>query len=156
MGVVSGVGYHDRLRWSIFSPSTGKAHHGNIGNAPTSEGLAADGYGLSFSPFWNPTETELTYCLKLADWWRAVQEKRQKEMGHVYQIGSGDWTENLGRPHRQHRLISEAGPDVPPNGFFDCTAEVCMNDFVVVHISTSLPFRFCTDTSTTTRFIVST
>jgi hypothetical protein len=28
------------------------------------------------------------------------------------------------KPKRVHRLISEASPDLPPSGFFDCTVEV--------------------------------
>lgn len=29
---------------------------------------------------------------------------------------------------RVHRLISEAGPSVPPQGYFDCTVEVSVQD----------------------------
>lgn len=117
-----GVGYCDKLRWAVFHPETGKVDHGDIGNAPRSEVLGG-GFGYSFSPFWNPSESELVYCLKMADWWRAVQKTREKETGVVHHIGTGSFT-GYGRQRRLHRLICDASPDAPPNGFFDCTVEV--------------------------------
>lgn len=120
------VGYKDKLRWAIFNPETGLVHHGDKAGAPDSEGLA-DGFGFEFSPFWTPKAVELTQCLRLADWWRAVLKVVQSTMGEVHQIGSG---EMYSKPRRIHRLISEASPDIPPNGFFDCTVEVSAISYV--------------------------
>jgi len=119
------VGYKDRLRWAIFDPEAGKLHHGDRGGAPESAGLA-NGYGYEFCPFWKPKEAELTHCLRLADWWLAVLKKVKNNMGHVHQVGSGVSFSSGSKVRRIHRLISEASPDLPPNGFFDCTVEVSL------------------------------
>lgn len=117
-----GVGYHNRLQWAIFSPSTGKVRHGDLGDAPVSEGLQ-EGFGYHFSPFFKPEEAEIRYCLEMADWWANVEKKR-KSIEEVHQVcGPSDAISHI-RPRRQHRLISEAGPHVPPQGYFDCTIEV--------------------------------
>ena len=114
------VGYKNRLRWAIYDPEAGKIHHGDRGDAPESEGLA-DGFGYEFCPFWKPREVELAHCLRLSDWWHAALKKIKGKMGHVHQIGGDVF---YSKPRREHRLISEASPDLPPNGFFDCTVEV--------------------------------
>ncbi|KAG6862080.1 hypothetical protein C0995_007210 [Termitomyces sp. Mi166 len=119
---IMGIGYHDRLQWAIFSPSTGKIRRGDLGDAPESEGLQ-EGFGYPFSPFFKPDEAEIRYCLKMADWWAEV-EKRGKSMEEVHQICRPSDAISHSRPWRQHRLISEAGPHVPPQGYFDCTVEV--------------------------------
>ena len=119
---INGVGYHDKLQWAVYSPITGKVRHNDLGNVPESEHLA-NGIGYKFTPFFFPGEMEIKYCLRLSDWWCGIQKKRQETMGEVHQIGVGD----IGvfrRSPRQHRLISEAGPEVPPQGYFDCTVEV--------------------------------
>ncbi|KAF8891203.1 hypothetical protein BD779DRAFT_1513799 [Infundibulicybe gibba] len=120
-GETRGTGYHGKMRWAIFDPAKGKIHHGARGNVPDSMELAP-GSGYVYSPFIEPGEGEIRYCTKLADWWRAIQEKMKKDMGSVNQIGGGPPQERYTR--RQHRLICDAGPDVPPSGFFDCTIEV--------------------------------
>jgi hypothetical protein len=89
-----------------------------MGSAPESEGLV-DGFGYQCNPFWKPKEVELTHCLKLANWWREIRKIRQKDMGVVHQI-----SRNINGARRQHRLIADASPNAPPNGFFDCTVEV--------------------------------
>lgn len=113
-----GTGYNDRLRWAAFSPATNSVHHGQLKDVPREEGLA-DGFGVTFSPFYEPKEGELQYCSKLSDWWRQLQNIEQSESAKyavdvVYRPSSA----------RLHRLISEAGPLVPPDGYFDCTVEV--------------------------------
>ncbi|KAG6851308.1 hypothetical protein H0H93_011744 [Arthromyces matolae] len=128
---IMGVGYKDRLQWAIFSPSNGKIRHGDMGDAPESEGLQ-EGFGHPYSPFFHPEEAEIRYCLKLADWWAETEKHRNAE---VHQIGgSNDPSMSVtsrARAQRLHRLIKEAGPDVEPRGFFDCTVEILyghMND----------------------------
>jgi len=120
-----GTGYADKLQWAIFSPTSGKIYHGDLGDAPKSEVLA-DGYGREFSPFFEPGEEVIRYCLRLSDWWHELANKRNEAMGPVYQIG-GDAVDASAQPmrgSRKHKLISEAGPEVPPSGYFDCTVEV--------------------------------
>jgi len=119
------VGYKNRLRWAIFDPEAGKLHHGDRGEAPQSEGLG-DGFGYQFCPFWTAKEAELTHCLRLTDWWLAAVKTIQSKMGHVYQVRTDVSYLSGPRARRVHRLISEASPDLPPNGFFDCTVEVCI------------------------------
>ncbi|KAG6854698.1 hypothetical protein C0991_002409 [Blastosporella zonata] len=119
-----GIGYHDKLQWAIYSPSTGKIRHGNLNGAPLSESLGGD-FGYPFSPFFKPDEAEVRYCLKMADWWAEIETRRESTM-KVHQVGDA-CNVTLSKSTRQHRLISEAGPLVPPSGYFDCTVEVLWN-----------------------------
>lgn len=82
---------------------------------PKEEGLADAGFGVLFSPFYEPKESELRYCSKLSDWWRQLKNIEQTGVDVVC---------NNPTSQRVHRLISEAGPSVPPGGYFDCTVEV--------------------------------
>lgn len=81
-----------------------------------------------------PSQTELSYCIALGDWWRAVQEQQEAYLREnnvmVHQI-SGGVTSSVGLK-RSHRLIRDAAPSAPPNGYFDCTIEVpyCLRDVV--------------------------
>jgi hypothetical protein len=118
-GSLVGTGYHDQLSWATWSPP-GRIHHGPPNKAPREAGLAPGGFGVSFSPFYQPTREEILYCVKLSDWWREVQKEEQKHL--VY---AGPSISHQGfAVKRIHRLISEAGPNVPPDGYFDCTVEV--------------------------------
>jgi hypothetical protein len=129
---VRGIGYKDKLRFAIYDPSTHTSHHGPPTDppAPRSEGLAQDGRGVVFSPFYEARAEELDFCKRMKDWWESLDEvkRRKEETKIIVQIGEGGPHEGVrqfgGRPVRQHRLISEAGPHVEPNGFFDCTVEV--------------------------------
>lgn len=127
-GVLTGTGYAEKLRWAAFSSSKGEVHYGPPNNVPKQEGLADGGLGASFTPFFQPDSPEIRYCVKLSDWWREAQP----------QVDTGDTKlrieekpnrsyPQLSRTHRVHRLISEAGPLVPPDGYFDCTIEVCLS-----------------------------
>jgi hypothetical protein len=109
-----GTGYFNKLLWAAFSPSTNSIYHGQLNNVPRVEGLADGGFGVPFSPFYEPKEGELRYCSKLSDWWRQFQNIEESKVDVV-----------LNPPLRRvHRLISEADPSVPPDGYFDCTVEV--------------------------------
>ena len=116
-----GTGYHGKLCWATWSPP-GRIHHGTLNSAPREEGLAEGGFGVSFSPFYQPTEEEILYCVKLSDWWRALYPSRPSLSPSSKQASKS--TISLQSSTRVHRLISEAGPDVPPHGYFDCTVEV--------------------------------
>ena len=109
-----GTGFSNKLLWAAFSPTTNSFYHGQLNNVPREEGLADGGFGVSFSPFYEPKESELRYCSKISDWWRKLQNIEQPEVDVVC----------IPTSRRVHRLISEAGPSVPPNGYFDCTVEV--------------------------------
>ncbi|KAG6844918.1 hypothetical protein H0H87_002402 [Tephrocybe sp. NHM501043] len=114
-----GIGYHGKLKWAIYSPSSGRICHSNLKDTPKSDNLAMGG-GYAFSPFLNPDEAAIRYCIKMADWW-ADAEKRRKSIATVHQVGATNFS--LSRQGRQHRLISEASPDAPPSGYFDCVVE---------------------------------
>lgn len=115
------MGYKDKLKWAIYNAKTGLVHHGDRGGAPDSEGLDG-GYGYDFTPFWTASQAELVYCLRLTDWWLAALKVVRSNMGQVHQVESG--SSHFAPSRRIHRLISDASPDTPPNGFFDCTVEV--------------------------------
>ncbi|KAJ7217200.1 hypothetical protein GGX14DRAFT_602558 [Mycena pura] len=102
-GHLVAVGYHDQLTWAVYDPSKGEIGHGDIGDAPRAERLDK-GRGVEFTPFYEPTDEDSAYCLKLDDWWRKVQE--------MDQIGEG-------RPRRKHSLIR----DVAMDEYFDCRVE---------------------------------
>jgi len=105
------------LRWAACSP-LGQINHGPPNIAPQSEGLAEDGSSL-ICPFYQPTQEEILYCVKVSDWWRDIQKPAlSKEPPAANQITRKSGTV------RVHRLISEAGPSVPPDGYFNCTVEV--------------------------------
>ena len=118
-----GTGYANKLLWAAFSPSTNSIYHGQLNNVPREEGLAEGGFGVSFSPFYEPKEGELRYCSKLSDWWRQLQNIEQSGVDVVVRNSDS---------RRVHRLISEAGPSVPPNGYFDCTVEVSLTSSSVI------------------------
>ncbi|KAK0463771.1 uncharacterized protein EV420DRAFT_1107156 [Desarmillaria tabescens] len=120
------TGYHGKLRWAVYKPETGKIDH-NREDAPLSISLAEGGRGVRFSPFYNAQPQEIAYCSKLTTWWRAVLEKRREDLGTIHQIGGGIPSNEIFTAEtskRQHRLICDAGPDVPPRGYFDCIVEV--------------------------------
>lgn len=73
--------------------------------------------GYEFSPYWEPLRdsNELEYCRQIGEWWKA---RRGPEGENVSTV------EFSGTPPKQHLLISEASPDLPPGGFFNCTVEV--------------------------------
>ncbi|EPQ57875.1 hypothetical protein GLOTRDRAFT_119853 [Gloeophyllum trabeum ATCC 11539] len=120
-GNVTGTGYHDKLRWAIYSPSLGRTHHGELGSAPRAAALDG-GFGADFSPFWEPEEDELQYCIRLADWWQALQKERLKQLGTIHHISAPPRCS--GGQGKQHRLICECRPDMEPAGFFNCTVEI--------------------------------
>lgn len=54
-----------------------------------------------------------------------MQKEEEKHLVHVDLI-----SQPQGRAVRRvHRLISDAGPNVPPDGYFDCTVEVSEHSY---------------------------
>jgi len=91
----------------------------DIGQAPEINSLAASGF--RFSPFLKKLEHERRYCKRLADWWKEKNPltSETETDGQVHQL--------IGptvRQYREHRLFRDGGPEVEPNGYFDCTFEV--------------------------------
>jgi hypothetical protein len=88
-----------------------------LANAPEAQAFI-DG-GRLHSPFIKVTEDEIWYCEQLAKLWK----KRNPGSGvpsTTIQLGPNM---SLSRG-RQHRLLCDAGPEVEPQGYFDCTFEV--------------------------------
>lgn len=81
-----------------------------------------DGSGVTFSPFYHPTPDEITYCVTLSDWWRDIQKRDALDVPTT--AGSSAISIRTSRHQRTHRLIKDAGPLAPPDGYFDCTVEV--------------------------------
>ncbi len=108
-----------------------------------------------------PCEAELQYCIRLGDWWKAVQrrhEREQKTNGVVIvRIGEGD-AGNRSINGRIHRLIKDASPSAPPDGYFDCTVEVSVSHYRSIDFNNFLQhmsIRFFMGSRTITRYIVS-
>lgn len=70
--------------------------------------------GYEYSPYWEPFQDsiELEYCRQIGEWWKALDKQKVSTV------------ECSGSVCKQHLLISEASPDLPPMGFFNCTVEV--------------------------------
>lgn len=113
----SGVGHKDRIKWAAYSTSKGYMLQPDIGQAPETDSLVAGGF--HFSPFLKELEHEKCYCKRLADWWKEKSSLTLETDGQVHQL--------IGptvRHYREHRLFCDVGPEVEPNGYFDCTFEV--------------------------------
>ncbi|KAG9318610.1 hypothetical protein JVU11DRAFT_703 [Chiua virens] len=110
-GTISATGYGDKLRWAVYDLAKQSIRVPNKGDAPDKE-LVDHGMGYEYSPYWEPFQdsVELEYCRQMGEWWKL---KRQKVS-----------TVQCSEPPRKHLLISEASPDLPPRGFFNCTVEV--------------------------------
>ncbi|KAF9564368.1 hypothetical protein CPC08DRAFT_815978 [Agrocybe pediades] len=114
-GAPTGTGYHDRLTWAAFSPSKGDIHYGPKNQAPK-EDVAGSGFGAKICPYFTPESEDIQHCIWLSDWWRSVHK------------GSADSQVpnpiRTGLTGRKHRLLRDTGPNVHPDGYFDCTIEV--------------------------------
>ncbi|CAL1705544.1 unnamed protein product [Somion occarium] len=77
-----------------------------------------------------PCQEEIQYCIRLNDWWNAVQEEHGPEGSNqpihhdLSAIGATSIRADSRRQNREHRLLKDASPDAPPQGYFDCTVEV--------------------------------
>ncbi|KAF8643819.1 hypothetical protein AX16_008837 [Volvariella volvacea WC 439] len=95
-----GTGYADKFQWAIYDPKTKEIHHGESLEADTAEPTHP-----APSPFFHPSFEDRAYCEELAGWKQALPKSSEAV-------------------RREHRLICDAGPNVPPQGYFDCTVEV--------------------------------
>ncbi|KAF5373822.1 hypothetical protein D9758_000816 [Tetrapyrgos nigripes] len=120
-GRISIKGYFDRLKWCIYSPTSGQVHYGEINDVPRSETID----GRNFTPFYEPHESELHLCRHLSEWWSAVQEKQKKVQGRVYSVGADvgiDQVQRKGGKSRPRLAIKDLDPGA--HEYFDCTVEV--------------------------------
>ncbi|KAF9246398.1 hypothetical protein BU15DRAFT_39557 [Melanogaster broomeanus] len=115
-GDLRATGFSDKLRWAVYDPATHGIRPPAKGNVPDKE-ILDDGLGYEFSPYWEPIKdsVELQYCCRIVEWWKTLQENRPQDVTTVQCSGPA---------RKQHLLVSEASPDRPPKGFFDCTVEV--------------------------------
>ncbi|KAF9446331.1 hypothetical protein P691DRAFT_673854, partial [Macrolepiota fuliginosa MF-IS2] len=120
-GGISGIGYHDRVQWALYSVGQGCFVRPHTGNAPEDQELV-DG-GRRHTPFLQATEPEERYCRRLAEWWKQKTAGSAEATGQVFQLG-GDIFGSGRRKHRQQLLLCDAGPGVEPDGYFDCVFEV--------------------------------
>lgn len=109
---INAVGYPDRLQWVAFNPDTGRYYHNDLNGQP-SRGIKGGGYGAEFSPFHEPGKEELIYCVKLAEWHRAVEEQNPTQLCQVTPSSS----------QRELRLIG----DQELGRFFDAVIEVILS-----------------------------
>ncbi|KAF8136492.1 hypothetical protein EV363DRAFT_1319733 [Boletus edulis] len=99
---LTATGYSDKLRWAVYDPLEHSIRPPNKGSAPEKEVIDE---GMA---------KELEYCRQIGEWWKAKLELEGQNVSIVRCSGTG----------KQHLLISEASPDHPPKGFFNCTIEV--------------------------------
>ncbi|KAJ6502133.1 hypothetical protein C8R45DRAFT_895417, partial [Mycena sanguinolenta] len=117
-GAVGAVGYSDRFKGAVYDRTNQRTTHGSLGGAPESEALAG-GFGVPFTPFYHPTDADLTYCVALDEWWQGVEAKRLAALGTIHQIGA-ETSFISPRTARKHKLIEETRIDE----YFDCTVRV--------------------------------
>lgn len=79
---------------------------------------------IDWTPFFDPEPSEVDYCTKLSEWWDKKENKPTQTSGEMHQIGTPVPTYESMGGGRRHRLIKDAGPDIQPSGYFDCTVEV--------------------------------
>lgn len=91
-----------------------------IGGAPEDQELV-DG-GVRITPFLRTAEPEEHYCQQLSGWWKEKYKTTGDSTDQVYHLSEEVFSS--GRKRRQHLLLCDAGPDVVPGGYFDCTFEV--------------------------------
>ena len=128
-GSLSGVGYADKLQWAAFSPTNGVFHHGLPNSTPKESDLRHGGSDDTFSPFWQPGPLQTVHCVKLSDWWRKLATQPHTTI-----------KSQTGSSRRIHRLISETGPAVPPDGYFDCTVEVSFDPRCILRLNVMKSF----------------
>ncbi|KAF5367480.1 hypothetical protein D9758_003722 [Tetrapyrgos nigripes] len=106
VGDVSLTGAENTSKWAILSFTRNAFHHGKIpANVPWEQS--------TFSPFYVPNQAETGYCRRLADWWDALQTKKnvvQKIAEEFGRVGNA----------RKHRLLKDAKHDE----YSDITVEV--------------------------------
>ena len=136
--------------WAVFDPQTGRTMHGHSGGE--SKELHQPIAKIELS------EVELQYCIRLADWWKSIQIKYGQRTGEesgviVVNIDEGDYANRPRRSGRVHRLIKDASPQAPPNGFFDCTIEVRLLGLQYkAYLPIFLQFRCSMDIRTTMEY----
>lgn len=118
-GNLFGVGYYDRAKWAVYSIKDECFVPPKLEQAPKEQELV-DG-GIKFTPFLSASEPEERYCQQLSAWWKEKNKDSAESTGHVYSLSESAIP---GRTRRQHLLLCDAGPDVEPGGYFDCTFEV--------------------------------
>ena len=96
-------------------------HHGETTVDPKLERPADT--DMCWTPFFDPKPSEVDYCTKLFEWW-VKKVKKPTQTSEVHPISATLPTYETMGGARLHRLIKDAGPDVQPNGYFDCTVEV--------------------------------
>ena len=74
------------------------------------------------TPFFDPIPSEVDYSTKLSEWWVKKENKPTQTSEGI--SSTLPTYERMDGTRRLHRLIKDAGPDVQPNGYFDCTVEV--------------------------------
>ena len=75
-----------------------------------------------WTPVFDVCPSEMKYCVELSEWWRKRESIHEREIQRIDLAQTP--TPSYGAVKRLHRLIKDAGPDVQPNGYFDCTVEV--------------------------------
>ena len=122
-GHLKGTAHHNRFQWAIFSPDQKRVHHGEAGIGPKLEGRTDT--DICWTPLFDPEPSEVDYCSKLSEWW-LKQENRSRETADETSttVSALPTYERVASIRRLHRLIKDAGPNVQPNGYFDCTVEV--------------------------------
>ncbi|KAF8623517.1 hypothetical protein AX15_006294 [Amanita polypyramis BW_CC] len=126
-GHLKGTAYHNRFQWAIFSSERKRVHHGDLRGTPRLEKRVDKDEVDCWTPFFDPDPPEIDYCVKLSKWWRekeGEQNRTSRESQEVHVVPTiRTGYEGVGSK-RQHRLIKDTGPEVQPNGYFDCTVEV--------------------------------
>jgi len=108
------------MKWATFSRAARQHVPVKLTTVPMEDNIATQGDVLVCSPFLKElSEAELQRCSEICDWWKETQAKIGIDVdeGDAKAPVREEW-------QRVHRLLQDAGPDVPPSGYCDCTVEV--------------------------------
>lgn len=112
-GGLSATGFGDKLRWAIYDAPEHRIRSPIKVNAPEKAINKISGH--VFSPYLEivKNDVEVQYCRQVMEWWKEAMSMKSLS--------------NVQRPaptQKTHLLISDASPNRPPGGFFNCTVEV--------------------------------
>jgi hypothetical protein len=122
MGKLQGTCYKDSFQWCGYDPTEGKHFYSITGSSPsTSRMLSSSQSG--HDAFFKPAAAELEYFVKLADWWRALKEAKEKERS-IGDSSIGNITTHIVAPRRTDRRKLQTIAEMEHGTFVDCVVEV--------------------------------
>ncbi|KAF7311428.1 Telo-bind domain-containing protein [Mycena kentingensis (nom. inval.)] len=113
------VGYKDHLQWAVYDSGDPTRRHGERGTAPSSGTVRGfGGSSVHHTPFYDMSEEDIAYSLRLHDWWGEKQAKQAERDKNTIVV---QCPSVLSKTHRYH-----GNPAHLPLGkqYFDWTVQI--------------------------------